>query len=101
MYVSAETSTYVPLGSDRPVECMLAKEEGRPEYSTLSFEGITGFTYEQGHEYVLKVENGHRSPRWLTVPVSDTSCLRLCRILPSPRHLRNGLFLLMTAGNPI
>lgn len=56
MYVSSETSTYVPWGSDQPVECMLVKEEGRPEYSKLSFKGITGFTYEQGHEYVLKVE---------------------------------------------
>lgn len=50
MYVSSETSTYVPWGSDQPVECMLVKEEGRPEYSKLSFKGITGFTYEQGHE---------------------------------------------------
>lgn len=101
MYVSSETSTYVPWGSDQPVECMLVKEEGRPEYSKLSFKGITGFTYEQGHEYVLKVENRPRLPRWLTVPVSDTSCLRLCRTLPSLRRLRNGLSSLMTARNTI
>lgn len=56
MYISPETSTYIPPGSNNPIECLLAKEEGARKFSKLSFEGITGFTYEQGHEYVLKVE---------------------------------------------
>ncbi len=28
MYVSAETDTYTPWGSETPIECMLVKEEG-------------------------------------------------------------------------
>lgn len=56
MYVSAETGTFTPWGSDRPVECMLVKEEGADTYTNLVFGGISGFTYEAGHEYVLQVE---------------------------------------------
>lgn len=55
MYVSAETGTYTPWGSETPVECMLVKEDGRPEYSNLAFGGIEGFEYVHGHEYELKV----------------------------------------------
>lgn len=55
MYVSAETSTYMPWGSEVPVECMLMKEEGKPEYSHLAFGGIKGFEYARGHEYELGV----------------------------------------------
>lgn len=56
MYISHETSTYIPLGSSKPIECLLVKEEGEREYSRLPFEGITGFIYEYGHEYIIKVE---------------------------------------------
>lgn len=40
MYVSAETGTYMPWGSEVPVECMLVKEDGDLEYSHLAFGGI-------------------------------------------------------------
>ena len=40
MYVSAETDTYIPWGSDTPVECMLIKEEGNSSYSKLPLNGI-------------------------------------------------------------
>lgn len=56
MYISHETSTYIPLGSSKPIECLLVKEEGEREYSRLPFEEITGFIYEYGHEYIIKVE---------------------------------------------
>lgn len=43
MYVSAETDTYTPWGSETPIECMLVKEEGNASYSKLPFSGIDGF----------------------------------------------------------
>lgn len=55
MYVSAETGTYMPWGSEVPVECMLVKEDGDLEYSHLAFGGIQGFDYVCGHEYELEV----------------------------------------------
>lgn len=55
MYVSAETGTYIPWGSDTPVECMLVKEETASDYSPLAFGGIQGFDYVRGHEYKLEV----------------------------------------------
>lgn len=55
MYVSAETGTYTPWGSEVPVECMLVKEDGDLEYSHLAFGGIQGFDYVRGHEYELEV----------------------------------------------
>lgn len=55
MYVSAETGTYMPWGSETPVECMLVKEEGESEYAHLVFGEIKGFEYVRGHEYVLEV----------------------------------------------
>jgi hypothetical protein len=55
MYVSAETGTYKPWGSETPVECMLVKEEGALEYSSLAFGGIEGFDYVHEHEYELEV----------------------------------------------
>lgn len=55
MYVSAETGTYKPWGSDIPVECMLVKEESESDYSHLAFGSIKGFDYVHGHEYELEV----------------------------------------------
>lgn len=55
MYVSAETGTHIPWGSETPTECMLVKEEGELEYSYLDFGGIKGFDYVRGHEYELEV----------------------------------------------
>lgn len=34
MSVSAETGTYIPWGSDTPVECMLVMSEDIPEYGS-------------------------------------------------------------------
>lgn len=61
MYVSAETETYTPWGSDTPVECMLVKEEGNSSYSKLHLDGIEGFVYKKGFEYTLKVEKNNIS----------------------------------------
>ena len=58
IYVSAETDTYIPWGSDTPVECMLVKEEGSS-------------SYEKGNEYTLKVEK-----RTLANPPADDSKVR-------------------------
>ena len=35
MYVSGETSTYIPSGNKESIECMLVKEDGESEYSKL------------------------------------------------------------------
>lgn len=56
MYVSAETGTYQPWGSDTSFECMLVKEENESEYHPLPYGGIEGFDYVKGHEYELKVQ---------------------------------------------
>lgn len=56
LYVSAETGTYQPWGSESPVECMLVKEEGSDQFQPLAFGGIAGFTYEKGYAYTLSVE---------------------------------------------
>lgn len=55
MYVSAETGTHTPWGSETPTECMLVKEEGELEYSYFDFGSIKGFDYVRGHEYELEV----------------------------------------------
>lgn len=57
MSVSAETGTYIPWGSDTPVECMLVMSEDNPGvWEPLAFGRIEGFTYEGGHEYYLSVK---------------------------------------------
>ena len=57
MSVSAETGTYIPWGSDTPVECMLVMSEDNPGvWEPLGFNSIKWFTYERGHEYYLSVE---------------------------------------------
>lgn len=71
MYVSAETETYTPWGSDTPVECMLVKEERNSNYSKLPLNGVEGFVYKKGFEYTLKVEK-----RTLANPHSDGSDIR-------------------------
>lgn len=40
MYVSNETDSYTPWGSEKPVECMLVKEENMSGYSKLPMNGI-------------------------------------------------------------
>lgn len=56
LFVSAETSSYIPSGSSLPIGCLLVKEENDSEYKKLDFSGITGFEYEHGYEYELLVE---------------------------------------------
>lgn len=56
LYVSAETGTYQPWGSESPVECMLVKEAEETDYQPLAFGAIAGFTYEKGYAYTLSVE---------------------------------------------
>lgn len=69
MYVSAETGTYMPWGSEVPVECMLVKEDGDLEYSHLAFGGIQGFDYVRGHEYELEVRKRHLPIHRLTARI--------------------------------
>ena len=71
MYVSAETDTYTPWGSETPIECMLFKEEGNASYSKLPFSVIDGFVYKKGTEYTLKVEK-----TTLANPPADDSNVR-------------------------
>ena len=55
MSVSAETGTYIPWGSDTPVECMLVMSEDNPGvWEPLGFNSIKWFTYERGHEYTFR-----------------------------------------------
>ena len=75
MYVSAETGTYTPWGSEVPVECMLVKEDGDLEYSHLAFGGIQGFDYVRGHEYELEVRK-----TTLANPPADGSNIAYVRI---------------------
>lgn len=56
MLISSEIGEYTPWGSTKPVECMLVKEGENNEWDKLSFNAITGFTYEKGYEYKLSVE---------------------------------------------
>ena len=50
MSVSAETGTYIPWGSDTPVECMLVMSEDNPGVlEPLAFGRIEGFTYEKDY----------------------------------------------------
>lgn len=56
LYVSPQTGSYQPWGSEQPVECMLVKEAGETDYQPLAFGAIAGFTYEKGYAYTLSVE---------------------------------------------
>ncbi len=57
MFVSAETGFYRPWGASGPVECMMVKEEKElVEPYHMPFDGIRGFVYEKGYEYLLLVE---------------------------------------------
>ena len=59
MSVSHETGITYDLfdtNAERPIECMLVKEEGGDGlWHTLVFGAIEGFTYVKGHAYELKV----------------------------------------------
>ena len=56
MSVSSETGMMYPWGSENPLECMLMKSDDNPdEWKELAMGAITGFTYQKGHEYKLRV----------------------------------------------
>ena len=56
IYVSAETGTYNVVPDNMLVEGMLIRTEGESAFYCVSFQTITGFTYERGHEYELLVK---------------------------------------------
>ena len=60
MSVSAEPGVmYDPFDSmgEHPIECMQVMTEDEPgQWQNLYFSAVKGFTYERGHEYVLRVK---------------------------------------------
>ena len=56
LYVSAETGTYQNVPDNNYVEGMLIREQGESAFYCVSFQEISGFTYERGHEYELFVK---------------------------------------------
>ena len=60
MNVSAEPGVMYDLFDsmgEHPIECMRVKTEDEPgRWQNLYFSEIKGFTYERGHEYVLRVK---------------------------------------------
>ena len=82
LYVSAETGTYQNVPDNNYVEGMLIREQGESTFYCVSFQTITGFTYERGHEYELL--SAPRSPilrRILASIVTNSSAS--CRIRKS------------------
>ena len=87
MSVSAETGTYIPWGSDTPVECMLVMSEDNPGvWEPLGFNSIKWFTYERGHEYYLSVERTILANPPMDAPDRTYSLLRILqdRIVTEP-----------------
>ena len=62
LHIAAETGTYQPWGADKPLPCMLIREEGESESRPLGLTGIRGFKYEEGYAYLLLVEKS--TPRF-------------------------------------
>ncbi len=56
IFVSAETGTYNVVPSNTFAEGMMIREQGESAFYCVSFQTITGFTYERGHEYELLVK---------------------------------------------
>ena len=56
IYVSAETGTYNNVPDNTYLEGMMMREQGENAFYCVSFQEITGFTYERGHEYELLVK---------------------------------------------
>ena len=56
IFVSAETGTYQNVPDNNYVEGMMIREQGESTSYCVSFQTITGFTYERGHEYELLVK---------------------------------------------
>ncbi|SEV81332.1 protein of unknown function [Prevotella aff. ruminicola Tc2-24] len=55
LYVSAETGTYQNVPDNNYVEGMRIKEKGESQWICVSFQEISGFTFENGYEYELLV----------------------------------------------
>ena len=56
IFVSAETGTYNNVPDNTYLEGMMMREQGENAFYCVSFQEITGFTYERGHEYELLVK---------------------------------------------
>jgi len=60
MSISSDTGITYSLfdnNKENPIECMLVMTEDNPSvWQPLAFGAIEGFTYEQGHEYYLRVK---------------------------------------------
>ena len=56
IFVSAETGTYQNVPDNNYVEGMMIREQGESTSYCVSFQTITGFTYERGHKYELLVK---------------------------------------------
>ena len=55
IFVSAETGTYQNVPDNNYVEGMRIKEKGESQWICVSFQEISGFTFENGYEYELLV----------------------------------------------
>ena len=56
IFVSAETGTYQNVPDNNYVEGMMIRTKGESAFYCVSFQEISGFTYERGHEYELFVK---------------------------------------------
>ena len=56
IYVLAETGTYNVVPDNTLVEGMMIRTKGESAFYCVSFQEISGFTYERGHEYELFVK---------------------------------------------
>ncbi len=73
MSVSEETGITYHWCDDRrehPIECMLVKERGESEWSSLCYGLIEGFEYEKGHAYELRVKKTILA----NPPADDSNC---------------------------
>ena len=80
MSISAEPGVMYDLFDsmgEHPIECMQVMTEDEPgQWQNLYFSEVKGFTYERGHEYVLRVKR-----TILANPPQDASNRELVRIL--------------------
>ena len=56
LYVSAETGTYQNIPGNDFVEGMRIQEKGETQWKCVSYQEISGFTFESGYEYELLVK---------------------------------------------
>ena len=71
IFVSAETGTYQNVPDNNYVEGMMIRTKGESAFYCVSFQEISGFTYERGHEYELLVKR-----TTLANPPQDSGSIR-------------------------